>query len=121
MATHGWSEPKRVRRSVHANDRHLGYVTMISYPNRDLTAFSEGSPHREIVIADEREGHVALLQRFKEHWLIQCGKCYGTTDRSEPIGEAQAMELASFTLRQFESGEFLVAVIKQQMEKLMEK
>ena len=33
-----------------------------------------------MVISDEREGHVALLQRFKAHWLVQCGKDYGTTE-----------------------------------------
>ena len=119
MATLGWSEPKRSRRSVHFQDRHLGYVTLIAYPNRDLTAFSEGSPYREIVIADAREGHVALLQRYKEHWLIQCGECYGTTDRSEPLSEDAAMVLAAFALRQFETGEFLVAAIKTFVERVM--
>ena len=60
-----WSEPKWVRASVRRDGNHLGSVTTVSYPNRDLTAFPEGIPYFEIVIADLGERHVALLQRFK--------------------------------------------------------
>ena len=63
-----WSEPKWVRVSMRRDGNHLGSVTTVSYPNRDLTAFPEGSPYFEIVVADLGERHVALLQRFKEHW-----------------------------------------------------
>ena len=92
MTNLGWSEPKRIRRSINVQDRHLGYVTLIAYPNRDVTAFAEGSPYREMMIADPREGHVALLQRFKEHWLIQCGNNYGTTNYGGILTEAQALQ-----------------------------
>lgn len=81
MSDSGWNTPKRIRRSIHSHGRHLGYVTLVAYPGRDITTDTEGSPYREVVISDEREGHVALLQRFKAHWLVQCGRDYGTTER----------------------------------------
>ena len=108
----GWHEPKRIRRSVHQNDRHLGYVTLVAYPNRDITAFTEGSPDREVVISDEKEKHVALLQRFKAHWLVQCGECYGTTERVRDMTEPFAMELATFALQSGERGEGLVELLQ---------
>jgi hypothetical protein len=118
VASLGWSEPTRVRRSVHFKKRHLGYVTAIDYPNRDLTAFTEGSPYREIVIADPQEQHVALLQCYKEHWLIQCGDCYGTTDRSGELSEEQALHLAAFTLLQSDTGHRLVGWVKKGIEEI---
>src|SRR5262249_34637889 len=75
-----WSEPKRVRASVRDNDDHIGYVTTVSSPNRDLTAFPEGSPYFEVVVSDLRDHHIALLQRFKQYWLTHCGSIYRTAD-----------------------------------------
>jgi hypothetical protein len=112
MTDLGWHEPKRIRRSVHWKDRHLGYVTLVAYPNRDITAFTEGSPYREVVISDEREGHIALLQRFKAHWLIQCGECYGTTEQAREMTEELAMKLAMFALRSGEQGDRLVELMR---------
>lgn len=98
MATLGWSEPNRARRSVHLKDRHLGYVTAIAYPHRNLTALTEGSPYSELVISDVHEEHVALLQRYREHWLIQCGACYGIAERGGELSDAQAMRIAQTVL-----------------------
>lgn len=112
----GWHEPKRIRRSVHLNDRHLGYVTLVAYPNRDVTAFTEGSPYREAVISDEKEGHVALLQRFKAHWLVQCGEHYGTTERVCDMTEPLAMELATFALQSDARGELLVELLQRALD-----
>ncbi|MFO0804344.1 MAG: hypothetical protein U0791_14620 [Gemmataceae bacterium] len=108
MSGPGRNEPKRIRRSIHANGRHLGYVTLVAYPGRDITAFTEGSPYREAVISDEREGHVALLQRFKAHWLVQCGREYGTTSRPIDMTEPLAIALATLALQSGERGEPLV-------------
>ena len=116
MAAPGWNEPKRIRRSIHVRERHLGYVTLVAYPNRDVTAFTEGSPYREVVIADEHEGHVALLQRFKEHWLVHCGTSYDTTERVVEMTEVLAIHLATFALQRGERGEPLVEVLKQAMD-----
>lgn len=112
MTSLGWHEPKRIRRSVHLNDRHLGYITLVAYPNRDVTAFTEGSPYREVVISDEGEEHVALLQRFKAHWLVQCGEHYGTTERVHDMTEPLAMELATFALQSGERGDRLVELLQ---------
>jgi hypothetical protein len=112
----GWSEPKRVRRSAHRGSRHLGYVTLVAYPNRDITVHSEGSPICEVVIADERELHVALLQRFKAHWLVQCGKAYGTTERVWDMTEDRAIALALSALERSERGEALVDLLCQAMD-----
>jgi hypothetical protein len=94
----GRGDPIRVRRAVRHRGHHIGYVTEVSYPDRDLTAFSEGSPYREVAIAGLGEQHVALLQRYKEHWLIQCGACYATTDRSGELSSDAIMRLARFAL-----------------------
>jgi hypothetical protein len=116
----GWGDSRRIRRSVHRANDHLGYVTTISYPDRDLTAFSEGSPYREVVIADPAEEHVSLLQRYKEHWLIQCGGCYGTTDRPEELDDAQAMQLALFALAHAnDPGPVLVGLLKEWLDALL--
>jgi hypothetical protein len=116
----GRGDPKRARRSVHRRHTHLGYVTTVSYPDRDLTAFSEGSPYREVVIADPGEQHVALLQRYKEHWLIQCGACYATTDRSGELSDAQAVQLALFALTQRDYQEqVLVGLLKARLDGML--
>jgi hypothetical protein len=94
----GWNEQKRVRRSVQHRARHLGYVTTVAYPNRDLTALTEGSPYSEVVVADPHEGHVALLQRYKAHWLIQCGDHYDITARGGELTDGQILRLAQAVL-----------------------
>lgn len=118
MSGTGWNEPKRIRRSIHANGRHLGYVTLVAYPGRDVTAFTEGSPYREVVISDEREGHVALLQRFKAHWLVQCGREYGTASRAVDMTEALANGLATLALQSGERGEPLVQRLTRALDNL---
>ena len=99
-------------------ERHLGYVTLVAYPNRDITALTEGSPYHEVVISDEREGHVALLQRFKAHWLVQCGTAYCTTKDVIEMTEKVAMALAIFALRRNETGEPLAEAIADAMDAL---
>ena len=116
MPTEGWNDPKRVRRSIHANGQHLGYVTLVAYPGRDITLYTEGSPYREVVIADEREGHVALLQRFKAHWLVQCGRAYGTSARVPEMTETLAIRLATFALQRGERGEELVEALIRELD-----
>jgi hypothetical protein len=116
MSDSGWNSPKRIRRSVHAHGRHLGYVTLVAYPGRDITLDTEGSPYREVVISDEREGHVALLQRFKAHWLVQCGLEYGTTDRAVDMSEPLAIALATRALRSGERGDLLVAALTHALD-----
>ena len=93
-------ESKRNRLSVFHRGQHIGYATIISYSDRDLTAFSEGSPYREVVIAELGERHVALLQRYKEHWLIQCGPHYRTSDRPGELSADKVQQLARFALLQ---------------------
>jgi hypothetical protein len=115
-----WSEPKWVRSSVRHEGNHLGSVTTVSYPNRDLTAFPEGSPYFEIVIADLAEYHVALLQRFKEHWLIHCGNSYITSVARGVLTADQIDDLAVFALqRQSDSPSVLAAAIEAQVEELL--
>lgn len=93
-----WSEPKWVRASVRQAGNHIGSVTTVSYPNRDLTAFPEGSPYFEVVIPDLSERHVALLQHFRQHWLIHCGDTYETTSVSGELSPEEIVELAAFAL-----------------------
>lgn len=93
-----WSEPKWIRVSVRHKGNHLGSVTTVSYPNRDLTAFPEGSPYFEIVVANLAERHVALLQRFKQHWLIHCGVAYVTTRVAGELTDNQVASLAIHAL-----------------------
>lgn len=113
-----WSEPKRVRRSVHRGTVHLGYVTVISYPDRDLMFLPEGTPFSEIVIANTAEMHVALLQRFKAHWLIQCGTHYGTADVAGDLSESQIMDVALDVLSGVQRGEKLVNALEAELETL---
>src|SRR5688572_8817677 len=94
----GLNDPVRVRRSVYHGRVHLGYVTTLRYPGRDLDLFPEGMPWAEVVVADAAERHVALLQRFKQHWLVQCGPNYGTTSRGGELSEEQAERIARFAL-----------------------
>ena len=121
MGTLAWSDPIRVRRSVHRPDGgHLGYVTTIDYPNRDITALAEGSPYREIVIADPRERHIALLQRYKAHWLVQCGRCYETADRGGDLDADQALKLADWVLEQHAGGRVTAIEIAAMIEEMLE-
>lgn len=120
MGTLGWSEPTRFRRSVHRAERHLGYVTTVAYPNRDITALSEGSPFSEIVIADPRERHVVLLQRYEAHWLVQCGNSYDTTERGGELNDDQSMGLALFALERNTTGAALAAEMVAEIERLFE-
>ena len=94
----GWSEPRRVRRPVCRGRDHVGYVTAVSYPHRDVTAFAEGTPFAELVVADLAEEHVALLQRFKAHWLIQCGPHYATAVAAGDLPDAAVQRLALLAL-----------------------
>jgi hypothetical protein len=118
MSTLSWSQPKRIRRSVNIPGRHLGYVTLVAYPNRDVTAHTEGSPYREVVIADDQEGHVALLQRFKAHWLVQCGEKYGTTVRVPDMTEDLAQGLALLALRSGKRGDELIRFLTDALDKV---
>ena len=103
--------------SVRYKGRHLGYVTVVSYPNRDITALTEGSPYSEVVIADLREEHVALLQRYKEHWLIHCGGCYGITGRGGELGDGPAMRIAQNVLLDEVRGAALVDRLEALLER----
>jgi hypothetical protein len=114
-----WSDPIRVRRSVQHGPTHLGYVTVVSYPNRDLTLLPQGSPYSEIVIADPAEEHVALLQRFKAHWLIRCGEHYGAANVVGDLTDAQSLALAVGVLSIQDRGEHLVKAIVAGLEWLV--
>lgn len=93
-------DAKRVRTSVQLDGWPLGYVTIISYPDRDIMLLPEGTPFSEVVVADLHERHVALLQRFKAHWLIHHGESYDISDRAGPLADEQVLRFARFALRQ---------------------
>jgi hypothetical protein len=116
----GWNEQKRVRRSVQHRATHLGYVTTVAYPDRDLAALTEGSPYSEVVIADPHEAHVSLLQRYKAHWLIQCGDHYDITARGGELTDDQVMRLAqAVLLLRGKSARTLVDGLKELIEGLL--
>lgn len=92
-------DPKRVRTAVRDRGEHVGYVTVVTYPNRDLIAFSAGSPYSEVVVSDLKEKHVALLQEFREHWLVHCGSTYETTTARGRLTASQVASLAAVALR----------------------
>ena len=92
-------DPTRARTAVRHNSDHLGYLTTVGYPDRDISTHAEGSPYFEAVVSDLKERHVALLQRFKAHWLVHCGETYDTTDTGGELSAAQLMALAAFALR----------------------
>jgi len=115
-----WGDPKRVRTAVRHKAEHIGYVTTTSYPDRDLAMFPEGSPYSEIVVSDLRERHIALLQRFKEHWLIHCGPTYDTTEGVGELNDAQVMKLAIFALQNCaHASSALVEELKLQVERML--
>lgn len=92
-------DPVRARESV-CDDRGApaGYLTTVGYPDRDISAFAEGTPHFEIVVADLHERHVALAQRFKAHWLIRCGRVYEATEVGGELTPERVRELAALAL-----------------------
>ncbi len=113
-------DPKRTRTAVRDKSDHIGYLTTISYPDRDLTAFSEGSPYFEVVVSDLGEKHVALLQRFKEHWLIHCGGSYDTTAAGGALTDKHLTVLAVFALWHANDAPAVrVAVLKAHVERLL--
>jgi hypothetical protein len=115
-----WGEPKRVRTSVLHAGRHVGYVTTVGYPDRDLTAFPEGTPYSEVVVADLSDRHVALLQRFRQHWLVHCGDQYTTTSAAGELKAEQIAKLAVFALvHAGEGGAVLAAVLKGEVERML--
>jgi hypothetical protein len=103
-------EPKRVRVAVRSGRAHVGYVTTTGYPDRDITAFSEGSPYFEVAVCDLSEKHVALFQRFKAHWLIHCGPTYATVEGDGELTARQVQALAAFALVRRDHPELLAAL-----------
>jgi hypothetical protein len=115
-----WGDPKRVRVAVRHGGMHLGYVTTTTYPDRDITAFTEGSPYSEVAVSDLAEEHVALLQRFKHHWLIHCGTSYATTEIGGALTDAQIAELAAYALRNKDhAGAALAAALRALAERML--
>jgi hypothetical protein len=115
-----WSEPRRVRAAVRVARKSIGYVTTVDYPNRDLTAFPEGTPYFEVTVSDLRDRHVAMFQRFKKHWLIHCGPCCGTTESGAPLTEKQLARLAVFALQHAtDENKMLVAELAILMDKML--
>ena len=113
-------DPRRVRVAVRHKGDHVGYVTVTSYPDRDITAFSEGSPYFEVAVSDLAERHVALFQQFREHWLIHCGTDYGTTDAGGDLSESQIMRLAAFAIRfRDQPAAVLIDALKAHVERLL--
>jgi hypothetical protein len=73
-----------------------------------------------VVVGDAAEGHVALLQRFKQHWLVRCGPSYGTTRRAGDLSEAQAERIARFVLaRHGTPGDALVEHLVEQLDRML--
>ena len=115
-----WSEPKRVCGSVRRNGRHVGNFTTVGYPNRDLTAFPEGTPYSEVVVSDLAGGHVALLQRFKQHWLVHCGGEYATTAAGGELSAEQVAKLAGFALEHAgQAADVRVALLQAEVERML--
>jgi hypothetical protein len=115
----GWIDPRRVRRTVYDGATHLGFVTTVRYPGRDLEFFPAGTPYGEVVVADPDEQHIALLQRFKQHWLIRCGPAYGTTDRGGDLTDEQAEQLARFAFSQTGSPAALADALAIHLDRLL--
>lgn len=116
----GFGDPKWVRTSVRSWGRHIGYVTVVTYPDRDLILHSEGSPHSEIVVSGLDEKHVALLQEFKEHWLIHCGPTYDTTNAAGRLTDKQVMKLAVYALRhRHDAAPVLAEALKAHVERMI--
>ena len=116
----GLGDPKRARSSVRHRGRHIGYVSVATYPDRDLICFSAGSPYSEVVVSDLTEKHVTLFQEFKEHWLVHCGPTYDTTNASGRLNGTQVMALAVFALRHKDDPPpALVDALKAHVERLL--
>ena len=116
----GLGDPKRARTAVRHNGNHIGYLTTVGYPDRDLTMFPEGSPYSEVVVSDLKDRHVALLQRFKAHWLVHCGSTYDTTDAAGELTPAQVAALAVFALEHRGHAEpVLVEALKAHVEAML--
>ena len=119
MGERHWSDPKRTRAALRIRGTHLGYIATVGYPNRDLTAFPEGSPYFEVVVADLGDRHVALFQRYKAHWLIHCGSRYAIADAGIDLTPDQIESLALFALEhQHEGPEWLLASLNSRMLEL---
>ncbi len=111
---------KRVRVAVRHKGKPIGYLTTTSYPDRDISMFTEGSPYFEVVVANLDEEHVALFQRFKEHWLVHCGTAYTTTEKAGALNEKQILKLAVFALLLRDRAERVrVAALKEQVERML--
>lgn len=91
-------DPVRVRSAVFVRGAHAGYATAVEYPDRDISAFPAGLPLSELAVADLSEAHVALLERFKAHWLVRCGEAYCTAEVAGVPTAAQRAELAALAL-----------------------
>jgi hypothetical protein len=113
-------DPKRTRTAVRHKSDHLGYLTTVGYPDRDITMFPEGSPYSEAVVSDLKDRHVALLQRFKAHWLVHCGPAYDTTAAAGDLTAAQLVALAVFALlHKDDPPPTLVAALKARVEQML--
>lgn len=113
-------DPRRARTSVIDGGRHVGYTTVVEYPDRDIAAFTEGTPYYELAVADLTETHVALFQRFKQHWLIHCGGHYDTAEVTGGLTAKQAGQLAVLALRlAADAAPVRVAALKQEVERML--
>lgn len=85
-----------------------------------MTAFPEGSPYSEVVVSDLAGEHVALLQRFKQHWLVHCADCYATVETGGVLTAAQVQSLARFAIAHADDGNDLLAkALKREVEKML--
>lgn len=113
-------DPKRVRTAVLERGSHIGYVSVVTYPDRDLLTFSAGSPYSEIVVSDLKDKHVALVQEFREHWLVHCGSAYETTTARGRLTASQVAALAAFALRhRDQSPAALSGALKAQVDRML--
>ncbi|AMV22865.1 hypothetical protein VT84_00535 [Gemmata sp. SH-PL17] len=115
-----WGDPVRVRTAVHDRGTHVGYLTTVGYPDRDITAFSGGTPYFEIAVSDLQEKHITLLQRFRQHWLVHCGTSYDTADVAGELKARDTIKLAVFALRyRDQEPRVLVAALKSHIERIL--
>ncbi|HEY1186502.1 MAG TPA: hypothetical protein VGE74_02545 [Gemmata sp.] len=110
-------DPVRVRVPVHDGGAHVGYLTTVGYPDRDISAFSGGTPRFDIVVSGLREEHLALLQQYRQHWLIYCGTHYDTTDVAGDLNSEHLLDLTILALRSANDSEPVrVAALKAHVE-----
>ncbi|AWM40805.1 hypothetical protein GobsT_06470 [Gemmata obscuriglobus] len=91
------SAPIRVRVAVYDDGgTHVGYLSTVGHPDH---GDAPGVPRFDMAVSDLGGQHVALVEQYRQHWLVYCGRRYDTADAGGDLSADHLLALARLALR----------------------